>query len=162
MAWWIENGFLPDPSKPISAALIPILTNNIGTNGEMFYSSAHATGNGQPYYAFDNNENTGWVPRDGETGGYLGYHFSNPALVTKYKLSLAKGLNPSAVQIYIQGSNDKSNWTTLDTITATAVTAERSIQNNTRYAYYRLYSTGILAQGSTGYWSVRTLQLYGY
>lgn len=161
LAWWIENGFLPDPNNQ-NVALIPILTSNVGSNGEAICSDYYSNDN-PPYKAFDNNNSTLWVMKSQNTTsiGHIGYNFTNGAIVKK----IVFNCNPNAAvnrvkRFKIQASNDGSAWVDLtDEITiadkATDTTVE--LKNTTRYKYYivKIYESYIYGAGMT------SLQMYG-
>jgi hypothetical protein len=95
--------------------------------------------------AFDHNTGTGWFYR-GPTG-WLQYDLGHTELVERYTIRSASGLaarDPKDWQL--QGSNDGSTWTTLDTQSNQAF-AKRlelktyAIANPSFYRYYRLNVT---------------------
>ena len=140
--------------------LVPVMTSNTAPYGEASCDSVYDS-RYSAYQAFDNGIDTYWVPADQKAGAWLSYRFNNPTIVTKFKLHLVQGVNPAVIPIYVQASNDNSNWVDLDAFDSINGVIEHDIENTTPYIYYRIYSSGMFSQYSTGYYKVDTLQFYG-
>ncbi|HWM04845.1 MAG TPA: ThuA domain-containing protein [Actinophytocola sp.] len=93
----------------------------------------------------DNNENTKWLAF--EPNGWVAYQLAEPAVVTKYSLTSANdspGRDPK--DWALQGSQDGSSWTDVDTRTDEEFPErfqrrEFEITNTTAYRHYRLNIT---------------------
>lgn len=116
----------------------------------------------QAYYAFDNNSNTYWLPNDNVKKAYLRYDFTKEVCVNKIEIVCDYGLNPTAIQVLFQASNDGSNWANLTSFGSSAGRTVYTFNNENNYKYYRIYSEGAFAQGAVGYIRVSKLQFYGY
>ena len=95
--------------------------------------------------AFDHNTGTGWFYRG--TTGWLQYDLGHAEAVQSYTIRSTTGLVPRDPKDWqVQGSNDGSTWTTLDTQSNQAF-ARRfelktyAIANPSFYRYYRLKVT---------------------
>ena len=154
-------------------ALVPELSSNSYSEGELIYSGQYGTG--YAYKAFNrsnNGEYDGWITpfQNGDTA-YLGIHFYEPKKV--YKLYFEnRSFNSSdsncRIKTYkIQASNDGENWIDLTEINtredeANAMGKREEVDiplnNVNAYSYYRIYITGIF----TNYAGVGEMQWYGY
>ncbi|MGW9027670.1 GH92 family glycosyl hydrolase [Streptomyces sp. NPDC055722] len=93
----------------------------------------------------DENPSTKWLAFD--KTGWVAYRLAKPATVVKYSLTSANdapGRDPK--DFTVQGSNDGSAWTDLDTRTGVTfsgrfATNTYSFTNTTAYSYYRLNVT---------------------
>ncbi|MGI5516240.1 GH92 family glycosyl hydrolase [Streptomyces sp. CA-106131] len=93
----------------------------------------------------DENPSTKWLAFD--KTGWVAYRLAKPATVVKYSLTSANdapGRDPK--DFTVQGSNDGSSWTDLDTRTGVSfsgrfATNTYSFTNTTAYSYYRLNVT---------------------
>ena len=166
-------------------ALIPTMTSDTAPTGTGSVSRSNSTDNTnyKSYYAFDNNSKTCWLTNVASNGEWIKYSFNKERVVQKAVISIGDG-RPGVtadITIYLQASNDNSNWTNLKSFTAKASDATKtsftnSVDSSTddlythtytfnnvkEYKHYRLYSSGKWQQGSTGYWGVYQMQLYGY
>ena len=152
----------------VKEALVPTMTSDTTPSGEAFASGNQGTSY-LPYKAFDGDDTTRWsVTGANVSGAYIGYKFTTPKKVNKiYTFVDSSMTRLSSCEFKVQGSNDGSTWTDIDTITWVAQTGEQSfsIQNDNEYLYYRLYcnsSNGMMAdsQGTTHYVLFYTLQFY--
>ncbi|MFP5238358.1 MAG: discoidin domain-containing protein [Acidobacteriota bacterium] len=120
-----------------------------------------------PANAFDGNLGTYWQRNTG-TSGYIGYHFTAAKNVAAYKLITGPLSSPQLpVSWTFEGSNDGSNWTTLDTRTGQALGQYDSrIYTCTAgsYAYYRLNVTsnggGVLALAGLEMYAATSMNLF--
>ena len=141
---------------------IPDMTSNTAPSGTVFYSSQFSD-----YYAwkvFDYENGTFWWPTD-VCPQYIGYQFPTAKIIHAYSFLSRYNVNggyPSSFQF--QGSNDNSNWTTLDTqedrvLEGTDTSVQFfSINNETAYIYYRLYITEVI--GPVAKVILHTLKMY--
>lgn len=155
---FVLEEFLPDdgPFLPINstattltpsgrASFTPLMTTNTAPSGTVSSSPADATA----YTAFDGNEDTipsNWNARS----GYVQYDAGSGQVVDAYWLRAPNGLQwidgtPTAWRI--QGSNNGSNWTTLDTRKGetgwlTGEVRYYEFGNKVSYRYYRFAWNG--------------------
>lgn len=143
-----------------------IHSSNISGGYEASASSEYTTSD-QAWEAFDGvvSEAGRWGSLSGDIPGWLKYKFPSPHKVSKYTIYPRPGytgVNQHAPTAFtFQGSNDNTNWTTLDTKSgvtfALSTPNTYTISNTTSYTYYRLYMT---ASTST-YLVISELELYG-
>ena len=95
----------------------------------------------------DNKQSNGWKGAYGSSVGFLLVDFGVAKVAKKYVLHLDTSLEFQPRNWRFEGSNDKSNWAVLDTITNGTTALEWSkdltyeIQNTEGYRYYRIYIT---------------------
>lgn len=117
--------------------------------------------------AFDDNASTKWLHFTG-SATWLKYDFGSGVawLVTKYALTSANDDDTRDPKDWeLQGSNDNSSWTTVDTITGETF-ASRGLRKEytcdtpgtTAYRYYRLYINANNGNGSIT--QLAEIQLY--
>jgi predicted alpha-1,2-mannosidase len=109
---------------------------------------------------YDNDPNTKWCQTNAVWGSevYALYIFDKAYVAKTYLISSANDDFPNnrSRSLYswrVQGSNDKTNWTTLDTQTAQQWTANfqdrvYTFENNTAYRYYKLIVDAIYGNGT--------------
>jgi hypothetical protein len=128
-------------------SLIPIMTNNTEPSGVASAQSVIAEG----YEAFRamNGITTGedgWFSEN-TVPQFLKYQFAYAQIVTGYSLTApdSGNYNYMARDWDFQGSNDNSNWTTLDSQADISFTQKQTrnftFSNTTAYIYYRLNVT---------------------
>jgi hypothetical protein len=95
---------------------------------------------GEPSYAFDDSELTDWYTDEPLTAPcWLKYDFGTAKTISRYTLITDPYGTP--LEWTIEGSNDDSNWDTLDSKTITEVLETRQtydFTNTTAYRYYRI------------------------
>lgn len=151
----------------VKEALVPTMTSDTTPSGEAFASGNQGTSY-LPYKAFDGDDTTRWsVTGANVSGAYIGYKFTTPVKVNRIYTFVPAMNYTTNCEFKVQGSNDGSTWTDIDTITWLAQSREQSfsIQNDNEYLYYRLYcnsSNGMAAdsQGTNHYVLFYTLQFY--
>ena len=124
--------------------LIPDMTGYTSPSGE---ASASSEASGRfAWHAFDQDTSTFWA-QSGTGDCWVKYQFETAKTIAKYTMT-ARPSNPqySPKNWTFQGSNNDSDWTTLDTATdETGWTAsekrEFTFSNSTSYTYYRIYIT---------------------
>lgn len=135
----------------------PVLTENGTLGGSSFAVNANrvnTTQGGYPYCAFDNVPNTGYSPSGSgwENYGIFYFYNPNPLNVTTLNLinhsDLITGYLPS--DLIIKGSNDYTNWTSIQTFTGLSGVINVNVNNSNYYKYYSLEFTG--SQGSNQIW----------
>lgn len=134
---------------------IPHMTSNTSPSGVVSASSNNETA----YKVFSQNRdrmgsNCSWNPVSDETNSYLRYDYGKATTTNSilYRLSGTLG-NVSSYTIKIQGSNDETNWTTIDTISVTSISGTM-IYNKTytasTYRYIQLLFEDTIQSTSGG------------
>jgi glucose/arabinose dehydrogenase/type 1 glutamine amidotransferase len=109
----------------------------------------------------DGNENTKWLAFN--PTGWVAYRMAAPVAVSSYSLTSANDHDERDPKNWqLQGSNDGTTWTTIDTRTGEVFperfqTRKFQFSNTTVYAHYRL---NITANGSGGLIQLADLELY--
>lgn len=150
---------------------VPTMTGDTTPSGEVLYSSQTSPGF-VGYMAFDGNDSTIWGPGKNSGGSWIadawvGYDFTHN--VTIKKIFILPGLagitesNGTRVKDYtIDGSNDKSTWTTLMTSRYAQDNANGEYKNITLSNNYRYYRAHVTTNWTSQYESeISTLQFYG-
>lgn len=157
LKWYIDNGYLPDPSN---VALVPIMTSNTTPYGEVITNSQY-TNKYYAYKAFNDtiSEPERWLSTN-TTGQYIAYKFDKKANVKRLYLNCH---NVYCVdQLFgafkLQASNDGSTWSDIYSDDLSAYGEKNySFGNENYYSYYRVLSTSSEAQ----YRSLSRVQFYG-
>ena len=149
---------------PYTSNIIPLMT---AANTPYGVASADSNlGSFYPYKAFDrsNIETDSWVAAVGTR--WLSFQFPASAIVTRYAITsrTTSDNNPRSPKTWtLEGSNDGSSWTTLDTQTnvtdwaASVVTHTYDLANTASYIYYRVHIT---ASNDGTYVGIGELALY--
>jgi hypothetical protein len=127
--------------------VIPILTSNT-SDGVASGSSVRASSSTY-YLAFDGSTSTRWSSTSaGVTPCYLQYRWKNRSnlfIITQYSITAFTTANNSPRTWEFQGSNDETNWTTLDTQENISFSASETkiyaFVNTTPYLFYRISIT---------------------
>lgn len=131
-------------NSPIDT-LIPVMTSDTAPNGIASASSNSATA----FQAFDgdttfnNNDTTsGWRSSVGGIPAWLQYQFPTATLADRYSITVWKSNYSAPRDFKLQGSQNGSAWTDLDTQTGlnwfAGETKNFQFTNTTAYVYYRL------------------------
>lgn len=122
--------------------IIPTMTSNTTPSG----TASASSDNGSGYAAWktmDNDNATYWATNN-TTTGWIRYQFPAAHIVVKYTMTASSALTSSTPKNWtFEGSNDGTNWTTLDTQTnQTGWTSNQkrtyTFSNTTAYSYYRI------------------------
>jgi hypothetical protein len=136
-------------------ALIPKMTSATTPSGEVSASSTYGT-----YYPYlSASQEIGlWITADGTHPQWWQYQFPSAQTATHYELVTHTTLTWVATAWTLQGSNNGSTWTDLDTRTSqgTSLQAMYEIASPGSYSYYRLYITA----GSATFDCFYMIQLY--
>jgi len=126
----------------LSETSIPEMTSDGTPSGQVIRNSFM---HGYPgYYAFESSNNY-W--QTDTNPSYIGYKFTLPKIIKRYSITIDPSYpNYSPRDWEFQGSNDNSNWTTLDTQSNhswdTSVNKKTfTLNNNDSFLYYRIYIT---------------------
>lgn len=142
-----------------SVYLIPVMIDNTDPSG---VASANQN-NSSAYAGFNFGGNTTVTLNWHSTGAptlpaILQYDFGagNPHAANQYRIWVGAC---TSVTFSLQGSNDGSSWTILDTVTTSSTNTYffYSIANSTAYRYYRMYIPSYTGAGELAI----TFQLYG-
>lgn len=142
-------------SNTPSVNLIPAMTSDIVPSGIASASSNSTTA----FQAFDgdsdfsNTDSTGgWRSTTGGIPAWLQYKFPSAAVADHYSITVWKSSYSTPKDFKLQGSQDGSNWTDLDTRTGinwfSGETKAFQFTNTTAYIYYRLSISATIAHGS--------------
>jgi hypothetical protein len=141
---------------------VPTMTSNTAPSGVCSASSNYSAT--PAYYAFDHGNTNGWIT-NGTSTGWIQYQFASAVTITSYEVtpwSTDNFPSRSPTAWTLEGSNDGSTWTTLDTRTYSSsawllnTPALFGIASPGSYAYYRL---NVTANGGDGYMGVQELSL---
>ena len=114
------------------------------------FASSSYSQNFLPCKAFDGDIYTSWATKDYTTAGWLGVDFGEPTLVQKYEIAARTksidGTGSAPNTWTFEGSNDKINWTELDTQVDQkswefGETRSFLTKNKNSYRYYRINIT---------------------
>ncbi|GAA4881690.1 hypothetical protein GCM10023310_72140 [Paenibacillus vulneris] len=146
-----------------TANLIPTMTSNSQSNGVAFASSVAGSAI-QEYFAFDKVlTNYGWRSK-GNANQWVGFDFLEKKVISKYAITEYYIDGSSPKDWTFQGSNDGSDWITLDTRTnepewKQAEKKEFAFFNETPYSKYRLYVSA--NHGNSSEIDITELEMYG-
>lgn len=123
----------------------PAQTTNSAPSGYNT-SASSIQGSGQDaYYAFDQNNSTVWQSQDGAgLPQWIKRQFPSARRATAYTIRVINTTNYRPTAWTVEGSNDNSAWTTLDTRTGQSLgssDATYSIATPGAYLYYRMTVT---------------------
>jgi hypothetical protein len=138
----------------LCSALPVLAQTNITANGGLV-TAQYSNGNAKENYQNinDNNVNTKYYIEQSVL--WIGYQSPYTALVTQYSVTSANDASDRDPKSWtLQGSNNGSTWTTLDTRTNQTFAARfqansYSFSNTTGYLYYRLNITANNGAGAT-------------
>lgn len=132
---------------------IPAMTSNGPQSGVTVSASVENVGGGgrEAFRAFDDNVGTIWAANALSTD-WLKVAFSAAKTIVNYDVSALSGYQPQAW--VLEGSNDNSAWTAIDTRTGQTLTASTTytyaVTSPGSYLYYRFRVTAAVA--SAGIW----------
>lgn len=135
---------------PISKlkSLVPAMLSNTTPDGTVSSSSAY-NASFEAYNAFDISLVSKWHPT--ATTGYIQVKLKAPAVVDRYTITGSETPSQSPNAWTLQGSNNGTDFTAIDTRTAQTFTATQTksytATNVTAYLYYRINVTA--ANGSS-------------
>lgn len=168
---FLDNAVFPIVIDP--TALVPSMTANNSPSPYVASASTQVTDAYDAYKAFNNanSVNTDRWGTDGTATGWVKIDLGTAKTVTQYDISAFYNANNTVVSNRspkdwtLQGSNDDTNWTTLDTRTGitgwtSTLTRNYTFANSTGYRYYKLNVTKNGSDNSDTYLSVGELVLY--
>lgn len=173
----IESGYTPPrtftatktacascPAGSINVApddFIPAMTSNTTPSG----IASASTAPGDAWKAFDGDDTTAWA-KAGVHSGILGYKFTSAQTVTRYTIKMLSSVSYAAPRDWtLEGSNDNSTWTVLDTQSLVywynGEEKTFAVDNDTAFLYYRLNITSNSGGQDTQNLSIAKFALHG-
>lgn len=146
-----------------SKALVPTMTSDTTPEGECIGHGTRTSANYHNWNAFDGAELDRW---SGEgTDSYVGYHFTEKRTIARFSLVYVQ-YNYSSVTFEIQGSDNGTDWTTIDVVTLTNPTT--SVVNQTysrdlpkrKCEYIRVLFPNNIFVGGGNFFMISELQFY--
>ncbi|MGE8033851.1 discoidin domain-containing protein [Lysinibacillus sp. NPDC093692] len=126
--------------------LIPIMTSDTTPSGQSFGDSLLESLYNY-WYAFNNVDSQSWTSKNTAFPHYIGYEFTHKTKITQYTIRSRNfdnnDLTAMAKSWEFQGSDDNSNWVTIDTRTNIVWTSKAQdmdflLGRAVEYKYYRL------------------------
>ena len=136
-----------------SISLIPKMTSNVLPSG---ICSAQSEG-APAYFAFDNNNSTGWSATTTALPQWCQYYFSTGISVVPIAYQFDQTFAVLSTAWQMQASLDGSTWVTLDT-QSSPINSIIRFNNNVKYTYWRLNITATINSGIPA--TVETFQLF--
>lgn len=141
------------PTAVAGADQIPTMTGAT-TSGVTVTASDINTGAGfQAWFIGDKNNGTSWVTNNGMTSGWVRFDFGTPRTIGSYSILQRPGTPTQAPRDFIlEGSNDNSAWTPLDSRSGIVswtegVANSYLITSPVPYRYYRLSIAAVQTGG---------------
>jgi len=136
--------------------LIPVMTSNTSPSGQASASSCMDTTIHAPWKALDGNNESGvssrWISSvSSSLPQWISYKFDAPVIARNYYIVPETGgcADRAPKDFILQGSNNGTSWTTLDTRSNITLSNYKSaglsfsVNNPGSYTYYRLYVTAV-------------------
>lgn len=140
---------------------VPVMTGNTAPYGEVIFSETAVSG-GAGYYAFDDNPSTTWAPNNTSSiNTKIGYKFTNPTCVKRVRIESTHRSDSIANRVHtaiIEGSNDGTNWTEIQTLNDVENAVYHDITNSNYYLYYYVHITATTGNARP---NVAEIQFYG-
>lgn len=160
-AIWAEAICNSEYFEEVLNASVPKMTSNTAPSGEVI-TNASPLGNRQPWYAFAGNTSISY--QSYFQSKYIGYKFTEKVNV-KYLYFYSSYADGGSGKEYkwdsfkLQGSNDGTTWTDIQSFTNTQSVKDfyAVVNNANSYLYYRLSD---FVYGGSGYDLIR-IQFYG-
>lgn len=141
-----QEAYVTSATGGYTATVVPTMTSNTAPSGVASANTEYDPGY-QAWKAFDGvitGDSNGWHSLGGAPN-WLKYQFASSKIITRYTIKM-RGINVwYPIAWTFQGSNNGSDWTTLDTQSSQSFSASEkktySFTNTTSYLYYQLYIT---------------------
>lgn len=148
--------------------LVPVMTSATAPSGTVFFDDNAGQGEAAGFEAwkvFDGDPVT-YMELVGTVSGIVGYQFPSAVAVHKYEMTARADTAIGSPKAWtLQGSNNGTTWTTLDTRTNVGWFAGQSRQyaltNTTAYTYYRLNITANSSGNLSNNLILALLEFYG-
>lgn len=129
----------------------PVMTSNTAPSPNVVTVSSSFGLGYEGFRAFESPDLGSWDTAGNDTGWLtLDFGSGNAYVINQYKI-LSNGGARAPKDFTLQGSNDGSSWTTLDTQTGQNLTGPQltyNIANTTAYRYYKLDVTAVFTLGN--------------
>jgi hypothetical protein len=127
-----------DENNGSGQTIVPVMTADNAPSPYVASASSTYSGSYPAYAAFDGNAATRWATPSGTHTGWLKIDIGTAKAITGYRILSYSSQSPT--DWTVQGSNNDSTWTTLDTRTGQQPTTLTtfSFTNSTAYRYYKL------------------------
>ena len=130
----------------------PAMSGNTHNTGRSVITD---TTTADAYKCFDQSTSTSWASTNTEMPHWVWVDFYYARIINKYRFNTTATTNYNPASFKLQGSNDNSNWTDLDTRTgitnsATSWSSYYTFSNTTAYRYYRFYVSANESGNITG------------
>lgn len=133
--------------------LIPTMTSNTAPSGTAFASTEYNNNDTyKAWRAFNGNASDYWASAAAAPVHALGYDFGAATRITKYSLDVVTRASYAPKSWQFQGSNNNTDWTTLDTrtdVTSWGSVNTYSFANTNTYRYYRINITDCISGTDT-------------
>lgn len=141
----------------VITASVPLMTSNSAPSGVVTASSYLDNQDAwAPYRAFHYKpitntsvDNRGWLAQSGTSDAWIKYEFPQAVVIKVWQIYSRYGTGEKTFSLY--GSNDDSNYTPLDTQTASYDDVKVwSFSNDTAYKYYKVIVQGAVDTTTSG------------
>ena len=142
---------------------IPEMTSSVLPAGQVYWSTQGLNGYDEAWGAFNSDSGSFWRTVFGTVVGYITYKHTEAKTVYKYAITGHSQLTATPKNFTLQGSNNNSSWTTLDTRTnetawSSGEKRAYTVSSPASYLYYKLDVT--LNNGHQTDLYVRRLELF--
>ena len=137
-----------------ATTVVPVMTTNTAPSGV----ASASTDNANAFKAFDENSETNWCCAGNAAGAYIQYQFPTTKRITRYAVHAA---NYYCYGWTLRGSNNGTDWTTLDTRSGGSELTpyHTTVYFNTAAAGDYLYYRWTIATTEGNYFNLSTLYL---
>jgi hypothetical protein len=163
---WQVVGYTGTPFGCTAGNIIPVMTSNTAPSGVASASTTYSV-TYEPYFAFTTagagDPTSSWLTSPNTTTGWLRYQFPAPATVVRYEIVAGNNYTTANAATWsFQGSNDGTNWTTLDSRSGVTWTVNQvrtyTLSAPATYLYYRVNVTA--NGGYAGWLQITDLRMY--
>lgn len=139
--------------------MVPVMTGTSAPSGTA--SASLATSGNEAWKAFDNDSGTSWES-DAGFPAWLQYQFPSAKTATSYAITADVTPTLDPTDWTLEGSNDGSTWTTLDTVSGESFTSgQRKTFTPTTTGSYSYYRLNISAGTDTAIVRIARFELIG-
>ncbi len=152
------------PTATAASDQVPVMTAAT-TSGVTVTSGAVFAGGFEPWRAFDDNDATSWAP-SGALPNTIKVDFGSATDVASYSLTVGGNSNQYPTSFTLEGSDNNSTWTVLDTQSSLSWSADEkktfSLSQTESYRYFRLNVSNTGNGGSTAFDEMELLSPLAY
>lgn len=145
---------------------VPVMTSNTAPYGTA--SAINSQSGRNPYYVFDEDENTSWHSTQGTSNAWIQYSFTTPICARRVSTIYFTDASSTDLPVIIQASNDGTTWTNLKTISLSKSTTHGSFmyvddefENDNYYLHYRFFAARGFYSSEHEWLAIVKLQFYG-